>query len=155
MTPLRMTEEPDATDADVSAVVDSLRAFNRRHMPKGEPLPLRLMLRDEVGAIRGGLLGFTRWHWLCVEILWVADEHRGFGHGRALLDRAEAIAVARGCSRSRLDTTDFQAQGFYERAGYRVFGTLDDLPPGSRTHWLEKSILPAGIPTDRGPSPGP
>jgi GNAT superfamily N-acetyltransferase len=109
-------------------------------MTPGEPKPLNLLLRAEGGVIKGGLLGATRWHWLLVHMLWIEDDWRGQGFGRALLERAEAIARGRGCERVSLDTTDFQALGFYERAGYRVFGELVDLPPGSRTFYLEKTL---------------
>jgi hypothetical protein len=39
-----------------------------------------------------------------------------------------------------LDTFEFQALPFYERRGYRVFGTLDGFPPGYRRFYLQKSL---------------
>ena len=39
-----------------------------------------------------------------------------------------------------LDTAEFQALGFYRKAGYRVFGELDDNPPGFKTFYLEKQL---------------
>ena len=142
MTSVRISEEHDATEDGVSPVVEGLRAFNNRHMPAGARSPLILLLRDDAGAVVGGLIADTRWHWLLVGILWVDDAHRGLGLGSALLCRAEEIAIGRGCQRAALDTAEFQARGFYERAGYRVFGSLDDYPPGSRTYYLEKSLIP-------------
>ncbi len=140
MSPLTLSEEHAATAADGAPVVDGLRAFNRRHRPDSDPQPLQVLLRDEAGTIQGGLLATTRWHWLFVDVLWVADDHRGRGHGSALLGRAEAIARGRGCRRVALDTAEFQALGFYQKAGYRVFGELDDRPPGSKTFYLEKDL---------------
>ncbi len=140
MSPLRLSEEPDASEADRAAVVGGLKAFNLQYMPASPAEPLTLLLRDEAGAVRGGLLGATRWHWLFIDILWVDEDCRGQGHGQALLARAEAIAAGRGCRRARLDTAEFQARGFYENAGYRLFGELDDCPPGWRTFYLEKAI---------------
>jgi len=123
------------------AIVHGLRDFNHRYMPRSDPEPLRLFLRDESGAIQGGLLGSTRWHWLLVDVLWVADEHRGRGFGSALLERAENIARSRGCRAVILDTREFQARAFYERAGYCVFGELSDYPPGWRAYWMHKSLV--------------
>jgi hypothetical protein len=40
-----------------------------------------------------------------------------------------------------LDTREFQARPFYERAGYRVFGELSDFPPGWKAYWMEKSLV--------------
>ena len=133
MSNLKLTEEPDASENDRSVVSVGLLEFNHRHMPKSEQQPLNLFLRDDSGVIRGGLLATTRWHWLLVDKLWIADEHRGQGHGRTLLIQAESIAKTRGCQFAALDTTDFQACGFYEKLGYQVFGELDDCPPSSRT----------------------
>ncbi len=143
MSPLTLSDEHAATAEDVAPVRTGLRAFNRRHMPPSDPEPLQILLRDEAGTIHGGLLATTRWHWLLVEILWVDDDHRGRGYGSALLGRAEAIARGRGCRRVALDTAEFQALGFYQKAGYRIFGTLEDRPPGWKTFYLEKDLGPA------------
>jgi GNAT superfamily N-acetyltransferase len=141
MSLLQLTEEPDADEDDCAAIVQGLRDFNHRYMPRSAPEPLRLFLRDEFGAIQGGLLASTRWHWLLIDVLWVTDEHRGQGFGSALLERAEIIARSRGCRAALLDTREFQAQQFYERAGYRVFGELSDYPPGWRAYWMHKSLV--------------
>ena len=144
MSALSLAEEPHAPEADRALVAAGLRAFNAEHMPADpDGGPLVLLLRDEAGAVRGGLLATVRWHWLLVHTMWVAPEHQRAGHGRALLMRAEALAHARGCQHAALDTTDFQARPFYERLGYQLFGELADYPPGSRTLYLQKTLHPA------------
>lgn len=52
------------------------------------------------------------------------------------MDRIEHAAGARGANAAHLDTYDFQALGFYEKRGYRVFGQLDDYPPGHTRYFL-------------------
>src|SRR5262249_11927681 len=126
MSSLRLSEEPGAGEEDCAAIVRGLRDYNERYMARSVPEPIRLFLRDESGAIRGGLLASTRWHWLLIDVLWVADEHRGKGLGSSLLERAEGVARGRGCRAAMLDTREFQARPFYERAGYRVFGEVED-----------------------------
>jgi GNAT superfamily N-acetyltransferase len=140
MSSLHLAEEPDASEADRTAVRKGLSDFNHRHMPRSDPVSLTLLLRDESGTVHGGLLATTRWHWLVIETVWVSDDYRGRGHGFRLLERAEVLARSRGCRRSALETTDFQSRSFYERAGYRVCGELGDYPPGSRTYWMEKEL---------------
>lgn len=81
MSTFSITEELNATEADHSVVVQGLRDFNHRHMPRSDAEPLTLLLRNSSGAISGGLLASTRWHWLLIDILWIADEHRGQGFG--------------------------------------------------------------------------
>ncbi|MBN1205959.1 MAG: GNAT family N-acetyltransferase [Myxococcaceae bacterium] len=43
---------------------------------------------------------------------------------RALLRRLEEVALERGLRRARLNTSSWQARGFYERHGYTVFAQL-------------------------------
>jgi hypothetical protein len=57
--------------------------------------------------------------------------------------KAESEAVNRGCASSWLDTFSFQARGFYEKLGYRVFGELCDNPPGHTRFFLKKSLSPS------------
>ena len=37
-----------------------------------------------------------------------------------------------------LDTFAFQAPAFYEKQGYTLFGTIEDLPPGHARYFLQK-----------------
>ena len=62
----------------------------------------------------------------------VAAPVRGRGFGKELMKRAETYAVKRGCTDAFLDTFSFQARPFYEKLGYRVFGTLENHPVGHR-----------------------
>jgi GNAT superfamily N-acetyltransferase len=54
-----------------------------------------------------------------LEDLFVVDEHRGRGVGRALLERLAQLAVDRGCGRLEWAVLDWNkdAIGFYERLG--------------------------------------
>jgi ribosomal protein S18 acetylase RimI-like enzyme len=70
----------------------------------------------------------------------VDGAHRGGGWGRALLERAEEEAIARGLQGVWLDTFSFQAPGFYQKLGYEVFGTLADYPPGHTRYFLRKTL---------------
>ena len=135
--------ETEASPADVAAVAAGLRAFNVARI--GEPAEelVHVFLRDAAGAVVGGLLGVIRWRWLYVEKLWVADAHRGHGHGRALLGEAEAHAARRRCLGVYLDTFEYQARPFYEKLGYALFGTLDGYPPGYRQYYLAKRLSDA------------
>lgn len=136
--PLRLTVEPNASAADVAVVQAGLRAFNVAHIGDPAEEPVQLFLRDEHGDVVGGLLGHIRWRWLFVAKLWIRDEHRGAGHGVALMAAAEAHARVRRCLGAYLDTFEYQARPFYEKLGYAVIGTLEGYPPGYRQHFLVK-----------------
>ena len=103
--------------------------------------PTNFVLRSEGGEVLGGLLGQIWGGWLQVTFLWVSEVARGEGHGERLLAAAEAYARTRGCIGAALETHSFQARPFYERQGYRLFGTLEDYPPGHSKFFLEKRPL--------------
>ena len=86
--------------------------------------------RDESGAIRAGISGYT-WGGCCyVSYLWVAESERNHGLGSALLAAAEEHARKRGCSVVFLATHSFQAPAFYERRGYKAQAVVRDHPIG-------------------------
>lgn len=140
MTTLTISLEAHSSPADRETIVAGLRGYNRRWAPDPGWTPLALFLRDPEGQIQGGLLAESGWEWLHIYFLWVADQFQRSGHGAALLARAEAEARSRGCRGIHLDSHDFQAPGFYERRGYRVFGVLEDYPPGHRRYFFQKSL---------------
>ena len=137
--------EPEPADEARGVVFSGLRAFNRQHAESPDFASLTLAARDDSGAIVGGLVGETGWRWLHIDLLWVDEQHRRHGVGRALLRTAEMEALRRGCAHVYLDTMDYQARPFYENEGYGVFGVQDDYPPGHRRYFLKKTIAEPGV----------
>lgn len=104
-------------------------------------VPLEVWALDEHGAVAGGLTGRTWAYWLHVELLWVDARHRGSGLGSHLLAEAERVArTERACTRSRLETWDFQAPDFYRKQGYEEIGRVEDYPPGVTEFILTKQL---------------
>jgi GNAT superfamily N-acetyltransferase len=62
------------------------------------------------------------------------------GFGKELMKRAETYAIERGCTDAYLDTFSFQARPFYEKLGYRVFGTLENHPVGHQHFFMTKKL---------------
>lgn len=104
------------------------------------PRCLVVPLRDETGAMVGGLWGSTLLTWMQLEMLYVPQAMRGRGYGSALVARAEAEAKARGCRDILVDAFSFQAAPFYEKLGYTRFAALEDLPPGHRRIYYRKHL---------------
>ena len=140
MSDLTLSIEAQPSPADVDAVVAGLRAYNVAHVGDAAYTPLQILLRDESGAIVGGLIGDAAYGWLFVRFLWLADEHRGGGHGERLVRAAEAEARSRGCRAMWLDTFSFQAPAFYRKLGFQEFGRLDEYPAGHSRHFLWKPL---------------
>jgi len=125
---------PEAREAVLGALV----AFNAEHGYPGDSRTVAVLLRDGAGTVAGGLWGRTGYDWLFVEFLVVPEAARGAGLGTGLLDEAEAIAKARGCVGAWLTTFPFQARGFYEKRGYRLFGELENSPGDNVRLFLRK-----------------
>src|SRR5262245_20438971 len=119
----QVAEEADG-DALSAAVRQGIRTADPPDIGPREWQPVTLGLHASDGALVGGVYGATMWRWLMIDGLWVAEELRGRGLGRRLLEAAEATAVQRGCRGSWLATFDFQVRDFYEHYGYSVFGEL-------------------------------
>ena len=101
---------------------------------------LCFVLRDPGGEIAGGVIGATYWDWLYINLMWVREDLRRQGYGRQLLEQAEALGRQRGAQHAHLDTFSFQAPGFYQKFGYRVFGELADFPIGHRRYFMVKDL---------------
>jgi ribosomal protein S18 acetylase RimI-like enzyme len=129
--------------ATIAAIESGLTAYNEATHPDPTASPLVLAARDPHGEVIAGVLGRSAYGWLRIDVVWVAHDLRGSGHGTRLMHKAEQIAIDRGCRGIHLDTHGFQAPGFYERLGYEVFGTLDDYPTG-QTHVYLRKQLPTG-----------
>jgi hypothetical protein len=58
------------------------------------------------------------------------------------MEQAEDEAIRRDCCGAWLDTYSFQARGFHERIGYKMFGVIEDFPPGHARFFLKRSLSP-------------
>lgn len=97
--------------------------FLRAHDDGGE--------RFWLAEIRGLRAGFAGWLGDRLTALFVDPDHQGSGAGRALLAACDRDAAARGEALMRLDST-YNAQAFYERAGFRAIGEGHQLTHGQR-----------------------
>lgn len=135
---LDLTVEITPDEATSQAILLGLRAYNDSLAPGGKMSSSWIVGRDENVTVQAGLNGLTFFNWLYVQWLWVAEPFRLQKAGSKLLLHAEDIARERQCIGSYLDTFTFQAQGFYERNGYKEFGRLNNIPLGHARIWLSK-----------------
>jgi GNAT superfamily N-acetyltransferase len=136
-----MIERVAAPDESVrAAILAPLVAHNDSAVGRTARDEIALVIRDDAGAIVGGLWGVASYRWLFVQYLALPPERRGRGEGSALMAAAEAEALRLGCVGVWLDTFSFQARGFYQKLGYAQFGAIDDYPPGESRYFLAKRI---------------
>ncbi|MEU1466920.1 GNAT family N-acetyltransferase [Streptomyces sp. NPDC005761] len=124
---------------DNTARSPRLRAL--RDTPAALEVPLEVWALDDEGRLAAGLTGRTWATWLHVDLLRVDSRLRGCGLGSRLLAEAERVArTERSCTRSRLETWDFQAPDFYRKRGYEVSGRIENYPPGITEFTLVKEL---------------
>ena len=135
-----MTVTATPTDADFRAIFNKLDEFNAPVVGHARFVLLAVLLHDDAGEVTGGLWGWTVYSWLIINMLFVPEASRHRGIGSALIRAAETEARARGCAGMQVDTFGFQAQPFYERLGFKVFGVQPNFPPGQRCVFLRKQF---------------
>ena len=132
------------TGAEEETIDDELVAYNLQKVPCRQREPFVKFCRcarNEEGELIGGVLACSiLWNILSIESVWVAPAYRGQHIASRLLSEVEEEARKAGCYMAQLDTFDFQAKGFYEKQGYRIFGTLEDAPKGHSHFYMAKRL---------------
>lgn len=137
----RIDRVDKAKPDDLRFLIGKLQEYNDAHSPTPfNRSELRMFLRDGQGNIGGGLIGSVSMHCLIIQVLWLDESLRGLGHGASLVAEAEALAKASGATQCLVETTDFQAPGFYERLGYAAIFEVPDAPRGSKTLFMHKRL---------------
>jgi len=117
-----------------------IRQYNLQQAGDQQFQRLCFVLQTDDEEIVGGVIAELYWGWLHVDLLWVQKDLRGQGHGHRLLMAVEDEARNRDAKYAYLDTFSFQAPDFYQQHGYRVFGELEDFPPGQRRYFFTKQL---------------
>ncbi|TCM51200.1 GNAT family N-acetyltransferase [Kribbella sp. VKM Ac-2568] len=107
---------------------------------RSEPVQVFALATD--GALIGGCAARVErlWHWLTIDTMWVDQQVRGRRIGLELLRAVEDEGRQRGCRWAEVTTFDFQAPGFYLRAGYEEYAVKHDYPPGHSNHFFRKNL---------------
>jgi GNAT superfamily N-acetyltransferase len=131
----------DQSEQDVEkAVGEGLQAFNASVVGLSEAVPIIVSVRDDDGAIKGGIVGRVWLDTLYLSHVWIDDTLRGKGHGKAMMDVAEAEGRKHGAIQSWLNTLSWQARPFYESLGYSCFGEMPMVHGKHRRYFLRKDL---------------
>ncbi|MCE4049263.1 MULTISPECIES: GNAT family N-acetyltransferase [Bacillaceae] len=138
---LQITREVNKKDKQY--IEEALYKYNLSHFPKdlgGRFEEICLFLKDDKGTVRGGILSEVCWNWLEIHTFMIDEDMRKSGYGTKLLAEVEKIAVEKDCDFIKVDTLSFQALGFYEKNGYQVYGTLDNVGREHKHYYLKKEL---------------
>ncbi|MGA5483231.1 GNAT family N-acetyltransferase [Pseudomonas siliginis] len=136
---IELTDNP--TEEQRQAILQPLIEYNDAKTGISKTEPFALMVKDEYGAILGGLYRRVTLRWMFIDLLSVPEQSRGQGIGSRLMAQAEALAEDRNCYGIWLDTFDFQAPEFYKKLGFSQFGEIVDYPPGHKRHFFQKRLI--------------
>jgi GNAT superfamily N-acetyltransferase len=131
---MTITRATDLSAPGCDLIRQWLREHNREVNPtfmellgqaahQAQPL---ILLNHSGPDVTGGLFAETQLSWLRISIMAVAPEHRSKGIGTALLEEAESVAIARGCTQAYVDTMEYQASRFYLAHGFTIVGEIAD-----------------------------
>jgi len=136
--PASLTLSDTVPETARDAILASIKAHNDALLGPSDRRDLFIPIQADDGSVDGGLVGYTGRGWLYVELLSVPERLRGQGIAGRLLTLAEEEAKARGCIGAYIDTINPAACRAYERAGYHVFGRIEDFAKGYDICWLIK-----------------
>jgi GNAT superfamily N-acetyltransferase len=124
MTPtIQLTDPPNP--AAKAAAGKALYAYNVAETGVDDRRPIGCAATDPAtGEVIGGLWGRTEMGLLFLDMFFLPKSLRGNGIGSLLLEEVETEARRRGCRRAVVETSSFQAPGFYLGHGYREFGRV-------------------------------
>lgn len=137
---ITLLDGPDH-EAKGKAAADLYR-FNVTTTGVADRKPIGAHLTDPTSAqVLGGLWGRTELGVLFLDMFFLPETIRGQAQGSRLLAAVEGEAVRRGCKRAIVETSSFQAPGFYEHNGYEEFGRVDFGLPGHARVFFRKTLV--------------
>ena len=136
---LTVTDAPSAEA--VAAIESGLSRYNEEQAGYSDSRPLAVLVRaPDSEAVVGGILGRSSLGLCFIDLVFLPEALRGSGLGSAMMRQAEDEARRRRCRAVVLYTISFQAPEFYERLGYRCFGTIACDPPGTSRVFMTKEL---------------
>ena len=122
------------TDEEHNYTVQQLRTHTESEIGmKVDHVPFGLMAYDGK-TLTGSIIGKIFLNWLHMDLVWVAEDCRGAGLGRKLMQVAIEQAKSMKLSGVEVWTQSWQAPEFYLKSGFEEFAVLDDFIPGKKRH---------------------
>lgn len=127
---LRITPRHDLSPAEVDSIEENIYRHNSVAVECDDARGIGFTIDDEEGRIVAAASGYTWVGTAELKQMWVDENHRGLGYGRALLDAFTAECRRRDVRRIWVTSHDFQAPQMYEKAGFARMAEFDGWPEG-------------------------
>ena len=126
----RIEAKHDLTPNEIGAIEDRLYNYNSDITGRHDGRGLGFAIRGDVGQMIGVAAGYTWSGTSELKQMWIEEAYRGRGYARALLNAFIVEACSRGVRRIWVASYDFQAPGFYEKAGFKRIAEFEGWPDG-------------------------
>lgn len=137
----RIEPTHDLTAQQIDAIEDRLYAHNSAATGRDDARGLAFVIRDAAGEIIAAAAGYSWCATSELKQMWVDEAHRAQGHGQALLAAFIEEAQHRGVRRIWVQSHDFQAPAFYEKAGFVRMAEFSGWPDGHDNVILCKTLF--------------
>lgn len=139
-TEIKTSLAPDEIQRISKIIGQNLKKFNESKIGPYEFKPFTIYITNETNEVIGGIKG-DLFDIICmVQSVWVHEEERGRGLGSKAFEKLEEFAKNSKCELIQLDTTEFQAKGFYEKLGFKVVAELPKNFKGFTTYIMRKNL---------------
>jgi N-acetylglutamate synthase-like GNAT family acetyltransferase len=127
---LQVESRHDLSADEIDAIEDRLYGHNSTATGRHDARGLGFVVRSDAGEVVGVAAGHT-WSGIAeLKQMWIDEAWRGRGYARALLNAFVEEARDRGVRRIWVESFDFQAPGFYEKAGFERMAEFAGWPDG-------------------------
>lgn len=130
----------DLTEEQVDYIEESLEDYDEKY------ISYKLEGRIQIGIEDGGKLVagldacMTAFKILYVSTVFVDENYRRKGYGKALILEMEKRAKELGANTIRLDTFNWQGKDFYEALNYKMVGSYDNAEDGYSEYFFLKRV---------------
>lgn len=135
-----LTIEGEPNESDMKVLVEGMLTY---HAGKGHPRKVdkcSILIKNNEDKLVGCVMVSFLWNGMEIGSLWVSESMRGQGLGQKLMEMAEAEGKKRGATFAYTNTFTWQAPGFYEKLGYKLYGKLEDFPVGNELSYYRKDL---------------
>lgn len=107
----------------------------------GRMTPFTFLMKDSKKQVLGGVVGYTMYGLLYVDMLWVDSRLRKKGWATKLLHAAENLGKERNCKFVCLVTMSWQALPLYQKLGYEIEFVREGFENNAKMYLLRKSLI--------------
>ena len=112
----------DLNEDEIEDIESRLEKYDTKNIGYKINDNINLGIKVNGKLIAGINASMTAYKILYVSTVFVDEEYRGNGLGKKLMETLENRAIKAGVNMIRLDTFDWQGNGFYVKLGYELVG---------------------------------